>query len=171
MRWLLPVCFFMILTGSAIAAPVADSLPPAKPFTAPSWVAVRSLIVPGWGQYYNGKKFKALIFAGTQVSFGLGIIKQDRLYRENQHYRDVAWNYYKNQVGPSHLVVDSLAAADYGAVAKFYQKDRNKLIWWSAGVMLLSVFDAFVDSHLHNFDVGPALGKEGEPQVQLTIRF
>ena len=30
---------------------------------------LRSLFVPGWGQLYNGKWFKALVIGGTEIGF------------------------------------------------------------------------------------------------------
>jgi hypothetical protein len=40
----------------------------------------------------------------------------------------------------------------------FYLENRRLSNWWLAGVILLSMIDAYVDAHLYDFDESPELG-------------
>ena len=166
------IVLFALLAIPALAGmPVDTTENSRKLFTAPSWVAVRSLVVPGWGQLYNGKPIKALVVAGGQIAMGYGIYHQYKKYRENSNLSYEAYADYQRGRGRPGAIYDSLRSADYDGIARFYLNDRNKLIWWSAGAMLLSVYDSFVDAHLQHFDVGPTIGADGEPKVIITVRW
>ena len=99
-----------------------------------------SMVVPGWGQVYNGKYIKALVYAGAQLSFLYGAHVQNDRYH---HYRD-------------------LGNADF---ADFYQNDRNRLLWWVFGITLLSMGDAFVDASLSQFDVSDNMSARLTPDI------
>jgi hypothetical protein len=101
---------------------------------------LRSMVVPGWGQLYNGKPLKALIYAGAQLGFIWGAHVQNDRYH---YYRHLGWE------------VD----------ADFYKNDRNRQLWWLFGVTLLSMGDAFVDAHLYGFDISDDLSINISPSV------
>ena len=160
--------FLAFVVLPAFAEMPADT---TKRFTSPSWVAFRSALIPGWGQFYNDKIIKGLVVAGGQLGMGYGIYRQNTLYHKNANLSKDAFAAMIAHHGTNQSVGDSLDAVDYDQIARFYQDDRNKLIWWSAGAMLLSVFDAFVDAHLRHFDVGPTIGADGEPKVEIIVRW
>ncbi|MBL7192131.1 hypothetical protein ISS30_10595 [bacterium] len=99
---------------------------------SPSGAMWRSLILPGWGQYYNRKYVKSAVTAGSELSLIYAIYYQDFEYNKAKRSDD-----------------------DYRA--KFYRNDRNKLIWWLTGFLLYSMADAYVDAHLINFNVSEDL--------------
>ncbi len=111
---------------------------------------LRSMLVPGWGQLYTGHWFKALAFFGTDVGIIYGAVFQHGRY------------------------VDALELADnskteeervrYEHSADFYRDDRNRLIWWAAGVTLLSAVDAYVEAELYGFHIDPTLGTTPDGQ-------
>ena len=43
---------------------------------------------------------------------------------------------------------------------KFYRNQRNSLIWWLAGTILLSMGDAYVDAHLYGLDWSPEISMD-----------
>ncbi len=106
-------------------------------FDAPTWVALRSLVIPGWGQAKNGMWWKAILVAGIEGAMIERLHFEDRMVHE---YRD--------------------KQRDYPEQADFYERkeDRHKghrrdFIWWTSLFVLLSMGDAFVDAHLQSFDV------------------
>jgi hypothetical protein len=113
----------------------------------PSLAFTMSLIVPGTGQIYTGNYFKALAFFGTDVGMLYGILYQHRLYVSNGE------------------TVERLVRADaddsviryYKRLEAFYKDDRNRLVWWTAGVTLLAAVDAYVEAHLYDFHIDPTL--------------
>ena len=123
-------------------------------FDSPSWIGVRSLVIPGWGQYYNGHKLKSGIIAGTQLTMAYSIILQ------NERFQNAKSAYDRDTTASSRT--------HWKAFMKFYENDRNKMIWWSAGAMLYSVYDAFVDAHLKNFEVGSTIEPTGQVNLRLS---
>jgi hypothetical protein len=115
----------------------AKLLPEKK---SPTGALLRSMVVPGWGQVYNGKYLKSIIYAGAQLTFLYGAHVQNDRYH---HYRDLG-----NQ--------------DF---ANFYENDRNRLLWWLFGITLLSMGDAFVDASLAQFDVSDNMSARLTPNI------
>lgn len=103
--------------------PKSDSL------KSPNGAMLRSLAVPGWGQWYNGKKFKAVLIAGGEIGLVVDAV-----------------------------VLNQLAARSKTADERyFYRDNRNLAFWWLAAVILYSMADAYVDAHLYRFDESPDL--------------
>ncbi len=114
----------LLIAATAHAGPaVRDSI------KSPTGAMLRSLAVPGWGQWYNGKKFKAVLAAGGEI----GLVA------------DAIW-------------LNQLAVRAGNEYDRMYYKDNRSLaIWWLAAVILYSMADAYVDAHLYKFDESPAL--------------
>ena len=84
---------------------------------------MRSAILPGWGQLYNGKPYKALLFAGAGVTlFSMAATEQSTLddARSPQEHED--------------------------RIAR-----RNTRILFFALSVTLASIDAYVDAHLARF--------------------
>jgi hypothetical protein len=113
---------------------------------SPMGAMLRSAVLPGWGQWYNGQKFKSILVIGGE----LGLIGNA---------------YYQNQ-----LVLRSKSFEE----REFYKNNRNLSIWWFVGVYFLNLMDAYVDAQLWHFDTGPDLAVvdyNHACQVRLVLRF
>jgi len=118
---------------------------------SPNGAMIRSLIIPGWGQWYNQKKLKAVVVFGTETGILINSI-------------------YLNQ-----MTQKSTTTAE----REFYLNNRNLSNWWLVGVLLFSVADAFVDAQLSDFDESPELASltmqpthiAGEPGVLVSLSF
>jgi len=117
-----------IFCGSIVAAPYDKQ--EWRP--SPSGAAFRSFALPGWGQAYNRKPLKAVIFGGIEEGLLYGIYRQHQLFRDERR-----------------------AGNEPQALA--YREDRNRLTWMLAGALILSMTDAYVDAHLFGFDVSEKL--------------
>lgn len=91
---------------------------------SPTGAMIRSMIIPGWGQLYNKKIFKAMLIFCAETGL-------------------IANSIYLNQ---------KYKASKTELEREFYINNRNLSNWWLVGVILFSMADAFVDAHLSDFD-------------------
>lgn len=117
---------------------------------SPSGALLRSLAVPGWGQLYNKKYFKAVIVAGGQaVLLGTAVVEWKR-----------ASDAKKNMSVPPAERLE-----DY----RLHTNNRNMFLWLYAAATVVSMLDAYVDAHLLQ-DTGVGVPKIGnlflEPYVE-----
>ncbi len=113
----------------------------------PTLAALMSLAIPGSGQFYTESYFKAVIFFGVDVGMWYGIYVQNQRYQDHQdRIKELSGDKYAT------LRRQEIRLAD------FYKNDRNRLLWWTAGLTLLATFDAYVDAHLYDFEIDPTVG-------------
>lgn len=124
----------------SVSAPVVKS---------PRGAMLRSAFVPGWGQWYNNQKLKALIVFGCEMTL-------------------VGSAVYYNQLA-------ARSTTEYER--EFYADNRSRFLWWLLAAHLINILDAYVDAHLWDFDAGPDLslkngvGGEGIAMVSLYWRW
>lgn len=98
----------------------------------PKGAMYRSLAVPGWGQFYNGKWVKGILIAGTEV----GLVANA-------------------------VILNQWAKEAVDETERFYYTDsRNLSYWLIAAAILYSMADAYVDAQLYNFDESPNLSMQ-----------
>lgn len=131
---------------------------------SPRKAAIRSAILPGWGQAYNKKYWKIPIVYGA-----LGVTAGIFVYNVT-NYRDLRFAYqakYKASLPPPardssdyFKIKPDLIPLDMQSL-RFYRDDFRRNIDYSVIFFLvfwgLNVVDATVDAHLKSFDVTPDL--------------
>lgn len=132
----------MLLAVPALAQAPADSLQTQVPRKA----LIRSLVLPGWGQYANGRPFKALGFgAAAVVLAGRVVVQQRELGRADRR-------------GAPDAELEDLAAG------------RNTRVLLLLANATLAGIDAYVDAQLAGFDL--SLGPGAAPGLALLeVRF
>ena len=92
--------------------------------------AALSSIIPGGGQLYNGKIFKAgLILAGEVLAI------------VNWHNNSQLYSSF-----------DDANNNDYPLPKYRYLEKRNKYVWWIGFIYIYGLIDAIVDAHLRPFE-------------------
>lgn len=108
---------------------------------------LRSVAVPGWGQYYNRQYLKAALAFGAETGLVLTSI------------------YWSHQAGKTNDPQLQLTYTDY----------RNQARWWLLATILVSMLDAYVDASLADFDESPDLSLtpsgDRDRGVMLTIKI
>ena len=109
-------------------------------YTRPKYIMLRSVVVPGWGQWANHRHVKALV-----VAAGEGYLI----------YKAFDWGHVEHNY-------NVLAGENAGnlAVQYFYQSEaqdaashRRDFTWWTIFAGVLSMGDAYVDAQLgRHFD-------------------
>ncbi len=130
--WGVVLLFLIFFKGYCSAQAEADSLTNKKQIIkSPTAAIIQSAIVPGLGQLYNGKLFKAILIFGGEVALAGNAV-------------------YYNQ-----YQVRSSSADEW----EFYRNVKSRFLWWLFAVHLLNIIDAFVDASLSGFDTGPDLSR------------
>ena len=154
---------------------------------SPKKAAIRSAIIPGWGQFYNKKYWKIPIIYGA-----LGISGSVFVFNL-QNYRDLRFAYKakyeaqpKNNSAGQTIPGDStnyfkikpeLMPLDMNALRTYRDEYRRNIDYSALFFILLwglNVVDATVDAHLKSFDVSPDLSfhmKFGHSQIAGTTGF
>ena len=121
---------------------------------SPKGAMIRSAIIPGWGQVYNKKYIKALVYLGGELYFASRYISLD--------------DKIKKLVDDGE---DELTIEDK-------EHERNGWLWLLGAGYLLALGDAFVDAHLYGLYDDKKLSvrlrtvdRSGSLQMQLNFTF
>ncbi|MFP9114845.1 DUF5683 domain-containing protein [Flavobacterium sp. RHBU_3] len=119
---------------------------------APSKAAFYSAMVPGLGQIYNRKYWKAPLVWG-----GLAISMYSFSWNNTQYnmYRDA----YKQLLAGHELTgnLEGVSGDRLIRAQKFHQRNRDLSALVTAGIYILNIVDANVDAHLRQFNVNENL--------------
>ena len=144
-----------------------------RPWHRKPWaIMTRSALVPGWGQWTNGRHLKSVLVAGGEVAVGLQLLDahedtEDALDRQSA------------AIAAGDDAAAALAGAEYDAAFE----RRATWAWVTALAIALSMADAYVDAHLLQFDAdfGPdpgiiddeddAQGRVGRGGADLRVGF
>ena len=116
-------------TSATPAAPSAGALSPSGSF----W---RSVVLPGWGQFHNGRPVRGVVYAGL-IAGCAGMAVRN-------------WDLAVGGTGGS-------GAESLFLSGRAWAKGRNNWIILGAFVYSLCILDAYVDAHLQTFDVEPLM--------------
>ncbi|RMH71798.1 MAG: hypothetical protein D6675_05820 [Gemmatimonadetes bacterium] len=137
------ILLLYVTAGSGIAQTVeatsADSIYGDQPLGSPRGAMWRSLVLPGWGQWYNGQPRKALIIGGIQV----GTIASSLLA---DYYA------YKNLDRSKKESLSTTQQAIFRERYEDYKNWKRFFRWWFFLMTLYSMGDAYVEAHLKGFD-------------------
>ncbi len=131
---------------------------------SPSGALFRSLFVPGWGQLYTEKYVKsAVVFLGEGTLIGLMVYEWSQI----EKYKDK----FQSEADPS-------LKNFYFQNFQLHEDNRNTYLWFLAGAVFISMWDAYVDAHLYNFkqetkglDMMGGVDEEGRVRVSLSYKF
>ena len=113
---------------------VSDTL--SIQYKSPRGAMIRSAILPGWGQAYNHKFLKALVYMGGEVYFAIKYIElNDELKILRMGQASIS------------LIEDK-------------EYERNGWGWLFTAGYLLAIGDAFVDAHLYGLNVNSDISVE-----------
>lgn len=136
------------------------------PVHSPKKAALRSAIIPGWGQAYNKKYWKMpIIYAGlgTCVYF----ITTNQI--EYNHLKKA----YLLRIDDDPNTQDLRYATDIpNEVIYDYMETYRGYLEWSViatvAIYALNIIDATVDAHLFTFDVSDDLSLRWQPTMQMA---
>lgn len=135
---------------------------------SPKKAAIRSAILPGWGQIYNKKYWKLpIVYGALGVSGGI-------FFYNLKNYKDTRFAYrvrYNMRVFGTDSALFARIRPNLQPLGeeslRFYRNQFRRDIDYSVLFMMLlwglNVVDAAVDAHLKSFDVSPQLSLKVKP--------
>ncbi|MEW5924192.1 MAG: DUF5683 domain-containing protein [Candidatus Zixiibacteriota bacterium] len=126
----------------------------------PTTALFKSMFIPGLGQIGNHKYIKA----------GVIIILETSLIASLVHYIDKASTAKDAFEATTDLTEKTSLFQEY----KVAKDDRNRFSWYTATVIFLSMFDAYVDAHLAGFpkyDKKLSVDMSSEKELDLALKF
>lgn len=125
--------------------------PPKKPKfemqLSPKKAIIYSLIFPGLGQIYSRSYWKAPLFVGGAATCVYFYIDNNKKYSDAASQYDAAKNANPND---PYLYI-------YESKREFYRDNRDQSAFFFVGVYILAAIDAYVDTHLYDFNVDDKL--------------
>lgn len=167
-----------ILKGPVIV--VGDSIPSQEVkeprVYSPRKAAIRSAIIPGWGQVYNRKYWKVPIVYGALGTTAGIFVYNLKNYKDTRFAYRVKYNMRVNgtdsalfnQIKP---ILKPLSESSLRSYRDQFRRDIDYSVLFFIAMWGLNVVDAAVDAHLKGFDVSPDLSfklKPGRSQMSGT---
>jgi hypothetical protein len=156
------VVFFLLFLSNSKAQSVVniDSLEAIHP---PRKSAIRSAVLPGWGQATNRKFWKIPIIyagAGTLAYF---------VHFNNEQYGRYK-TAYKIRLDNNPNTIDEfeslgLQTEDLVIQKDYWRRNRDLCIIGLGALYALNIIDAYVDAHLFYFDVSEKMSLQVVPQA------
>jgi len=124
------------------------------PTKSPTGALIRSAIIPGWGQIYNGSWWKAPIIWGLYAYYASKWIESNKQYKK---YED--------------LFVQNPDQNRFKYIRDSYRDYRDSFVVYAAIAYLLNLVDAYVDAHLFDFDVSENyFTKKPQLNIRMNLR-
>jgi len=147
-----------VLVGDTISIPRAGMVAlsdSAVVLRSRGGAVFRSLLVPGWGQFYNQEPVKGGIIIGTEAALIGSILAMHFLgYADEQEYNSADFALRHPDLTPQEL---GEKAQSLRESAEDYYQTRNILIYAAVGVYLYNVLDAYL------------FGVDGEEEAGLDL--
>ena len=167
---------------------------PAKKLHDPHKATMRSLILPGWGQFYNRDYWKIPIVWGALAIPITTYVKNNSWYKDAANVYNKVYNLTQgtsqNASAVSALLKDysdyqeywdklyaiNPATAGTGFLStvqsnrNYYRRNRDYSVLWLLILWGVNVADATVFGHLRNFDVSPNLSMQVSPAYLQEIK-
>jgi hypothetical protein len=161
-------------------------------FPNPRVASIRSAIIPGWGQVYNGKIWKVpIVYAALGVT-GWYFLSNRTYYKqlrlgavvgtqiiEKKRPKD-STDYHKIKDENVKLAIDRGRLQEVRYYRDRVRRELDYAVLYFAIAWALNVVEASVDAHLQSFDISPNLSFNIEPGyselaktsgISLVMRF
>jgi hypothetical protein len=132
------------------------SLELAKRHRDPTRAMLQSMLVPGWGQFYNNQPAKGILaivceaLSGTLTVYNYAImVNYDNKARHTFHQAN---KYYDGGLkGPGNQ--QTKLGVDYDKHFHYFTIETEKNFWFLLGSIFLSSLDAYINANLSDFDI------------------
>jgi hypothetical protein len=155
----------LFVEGKVVSKKVVDTMARHSPRKA----SIRSAIIPGWGQVYNGKYWKVpIVYTAIGIPAGLFFYNKKWYDRTNYAYAvSISPNPSPDSLAKVHPDLLPLVERNASSSLVNYRNDFRKSMDYCVLFFLLAwglnIVDATVDAHLKEFNVNPDLSLRLKP--------
>jgi hypothetical protein len=140
---------FMVPRDAESRRRLSESDPRHLPrFDRPRWVMMRSLVVPGWGQFHNKAWIKGVAIAAGEVLLITRIVDDERGLDDLNAQVEDARAIYNQDPTQDNLAAFNQSVESYNDLLEASTARR----WWLGGLLAFSLIDAYIDAHFIDFD-------------------
>ena len=128
--------------------------------------AIRSAIIPGWGQYgngltiYRGIKIAAIYTGGTLLA--ISYIQNNQKYHE--YLAELQYRALHGE-SPGGSPLFNIGTQGLLTAKDIYRRNREVVIFSFIGLYAVNIIEAYVDARLSYFDIGENLAIKISPTV------
>lgn len=126
---------------------------------SPAGAVIRSILLPGLGQFYNKSYWKIPIIWGVMGYLGYNWYIKNNDYKK---YRDL----YNSSITSS----NPSGNLNYRNLREFYRDQRDLTAVFFGLAYVINILDAYVDAHLYDFDVSPSV-LQNQFSINMRINF
>lgn len=131
----------------------------------PNKAILYAAIFPGAGQIYSKKYWKLPLVYGGFIGIGYGINHYNDLYKT--YKKELYYNLENGYTEDSDIRPgDVYSTQSYRTAVDKARRERDFMVILMAGMYLLQMIDAHVDTHLKEFDLNPNLQVKIQPMVE-----
>ncbi|AMQ01687.1 hypothetical protein AY601_4866 [Pedobacter cryoconitis] len=129
--------------------------------------AIRSALIPGWGQYgngltvYRGIKIAAIYTGGTLLA--ISFIQNNNKYHE--YLTELQFRAANNDQPTQGSPLANISTAGLITAKDVYRRNKEVIIFSFAGLYVVNIVEAYVDARLSYFDIGDNLAIKISPTV------
>ena len=118
---------------------------------SPLGATIRSMVLPGWGQFYTENRLKGILFAGAEITlFSLWWSEKKAGDRDMDEFNRTQDNsFYNSSTG--------------------HQNKASDYFSWGLVVYMVNMLDAYISAHLYKFDEKVRMVDEGA--VEVSVQF
>lgn len=134
----------------------------------PGKAALRSAILPGWGQVYNRKLWWLRVPAiyGGFTGIGLAFEFNNRYYRSFLKEAQFREAFPGQKENPLYERLDNNGVV---RVKDQYRRNRDLTILGGAALYALNIIDAYIEAKFKRFDINDDLGLQVKPTLQPPV--
>lgn len=142
-----------------------DSIPVAKKKEPhdPQKATIRSAILPGWGQAYNGQYWKIPVVYGALSIPVITFVFNNTWYKRTRDAYTIVVNNDTAHFGEIYGDLAKYDARTLQSARNQYRRDRDYSVLWFLILWGVNVVDATVFGHLKHFDVSDDLDVRVNP--------
>lgn len=139
----------------------------AIPHHSPSKAALRSALIPGWGQAYNREYWKIPIVYGILGTSAGFFVYNHVWYKRTRNAYRIRVNNDTASFGSIHPTIRPLSPASLVIYRNAFRRDRDYATLYFILLWGLNVVDATVFAHLKEFDVSEDLSLRIHPHLNV----